>query len=283
VDLRDLRGLDLQAFFNDYVGDRWKYKTRKNCLAVIATFFKWAVRKAELLDKEPSMPNIGEPEQAKIKWLSAEQQTEVLKHLDDKYRPIIQFLMTYGCRPSEAIALQISSIDWDAGIIYIRHSISSSNLVERTKTNRIRSLPILPKIVPLLKTAVKDRIGDGYVFINCSTGRRFGLCPLEIAWREACKNAGCEGYTLQEGTRKKVINDALERGISITDIANALGNLRIPVKSAPHSNGNRQAIPVETGHPSKRSDAGILIFPYLLFSVNFFLVFRIDSPFKVVL
>jgi len=223
-DIRDLKGLELQQFFDEHIGSKWKYKTRKNCLTILMTFFRWAFEKAELITKVPVKPNIGEPEPHLIKWTSKNQQDKIYAHLDNEYKPIVKFLMVYGCRPSEALAVQLSSVDLAESQIYIRHSISDSKLKERTKTNRIRVLPIFDAIISVLKEATKDRIGDGYLFINPKTETHFSLCGLNRAWRRACELADVGDYTLQEATRKAVTNNALERGVDMRDIASAMGN-----------------------------------------------------------
>ena len=61
-------------------------------------------------------------------------------------------------------------------------------------------------------------------FMSLSTRNRFGLWQLEKTWKKACKKAGFEGYTIQEGTRKSVTSNAIENGVDLKDISYALGN-----------------------------------------------------------
>ena len=41
-----------------------------------------------------------------IEYITLEQQNTILSHIPERYRPIFQFMMEYGCRPGEARALQ---------------------------------------------------------------------------------------------------------------------------------------------------------------------------------
>jgi len=226
TDIRDIKGIELQLFFRSQEkgGKKWSYKTRKNCLSAIMAFFRWTVGKAELLDKIPAIPDIGRAEEKVIKWLTDKQQVKVLEAIPEKYKPIFQLLMVYGCRPSEALALQLEDIDYENETVIIRHTISDNKLKERTKTNTMRFLPILEEFRNTLLELTTNRIGVGYLFINPKTGERFSIWSLQDIWRKACKKTGIGNITLQEGTRKAVATRLMNYGFSKEDASMFLGN-----------------------------------------------------------
>jgi hypothetical protein len=58
--------------------------------------------------------------------------------------------------------------------------------------------------------------------------------------------------------------------------------VRIPMKSAGDSEGRRPSVPRQSGRvESERSDAGFFPFSEFVLQVNRALVFRMDSPFRV--
>ncbi|MFQ5433014.1 MAG: tyrosine-type recombinase/integrase, partial [Nitrospinota bacterium] len=222
-DLRDVTGLELQQFFNGLAD--YKYKTKKNCLTIISAFFRWSVKRGQLLKDMPYMPELDEPQDELIKYLTVEQQGEVLKHVPADYIPIIRFLMFYGTRPSEALAVQLEDVVWPEQTIVLQHTINSDNeLVRCTKTKRMRFLYIDSEIEPVIAVAMKNRIGKDYLFINPRTGNRFSMWGIQGVWRSARKAAGLEEYVLTEGTRKTVATIAFNRGVDVKDVADALGN-----------------------------------------------------------
>ena len=224
-DIRDLKGLELQNMFDNHLKEM-RYSTLRKYRTSISSFFNWAQKKSELLDKFPVLPDIGEEEAVTIKYLTQDQQTKVLKYVPTNFKPIIKFLMLYGCRPSEAIAVQLDDVNLIEKTILIRRTVNSDGLlVERTKTNKIRSLPILDEILSTLEKEIKNRIGKGYLFINHDNGgKRFTIFQLDKMWREATKSAGLSGFKLVEGTRKSVTDNALKKGIDLETISGALGN-----------------------------------------------------------
>jgi integrase len=63
-----------------------------------------------MIDRTPALPYIGK--EIKIpRWISIEDQKRIFEVVPAEDRPIIEFCMTYGCRPGEARALQIQDID----------------------------------------------------------------------------------------------------------------------------------------------------------------------------
>jgi integrase len=223
TDIREFKGYELQKMFDDHLPTEWSYSTKRKYRATMSGFFNWALKKAELIDSVPALPDIGEEEKRLIKYLAAEQQEKLYKKLDKKFRPIVRFLMVYGCRPSEALAIQLEDVNWENRTVYVKRAISDGVLKEKNKTNKIRAMYISDSYAPELRELTKNRIGSDYLFVNPETGSPFTLFALDKAWRMAADTAGFD-HTLVEGTRKSLTDSALRRGIDVETIAEALGN-----------------------------------------------------------
>jgi len=223
TDIREFKGYELQKMFDDHLPAELSYSTKRKYRATMSGFFNWAVKKAELIDSAPALPDIGEQEKRLIKYLTAEQQEKLFKKLDKKFRPIVRFLMVYGCRPSEALAIQLEDVSWENRTVYVKRAISDGVLKEKNKTNKIRAMYISDSYAPELRKLTQNRIGNDYLFVNPETGSPFTLFALDKAWRMAADSAKFD-HTLVEGTRKSLTDSALRRGIDVETIAEALGN-----------------------------------------------------------
>jgi integrase len=94
------------------------------------------------------------------------------KHIH--YYPFIYFIFKTGCRPSEAVGLRVSSIDFKNEVITIKevlartlkHTSSLHRLRKETKNGKIRSLPLTQDLIDVLKPLIDNKIADDLVFLS---------------------------------------------------------------------------------------------------------------------
>lgn len=89
------------------------------------------------------------------KFYTSEQLNALLDAIkDEPIYPLIKITAVYGLRRSEVLGLMWDSVDFDAGIVTIKHTVSKvSKTVEKDKTKNAssrRSFPLLPEIRKLL-------------------------------------------------------------------------------------------------------------------------------------
>ncbi len=89
------------------------------------------------------------------KFYTAEQITALLEAIkDEPIYPLIKVTALYGLRRSEVCGLKWDSIDFDANMLMIKHTVTKvSKTVEKDKTKNAssrRSFPLLPEIKQLL-------------------------------------------------------------------------------------------------------------------------------------
>ena len=85
------------------------------------------------------------------KFYTAEQCAALLSAIrNDTIYPIVKVTAVYGLRRSEALGLKWDSIDFDGGLVTIKHTVvKQMTLVEKDKTKNAssyRSFPLLPEI-----------------------------------------------------------------------------------------------------------------------------------------
>ena len=84
-----------------------------------------------------------------VRYLTAEQETTLLEHLPEKYRPIVVVAVNTGCRQGELLRLTWADVDWNTGILTIRE----------TKTGDPRRVPMNSTVQGLLSATQKSSTG----------------------------------------------------------------------------------------------------------------------------
>lgn len=159
-----------------------------------------------------------------IPWLTEIEQETILKYIPPQHQGIIRFMMTYGCRPSEACNLRKSDIDWQKRTFTFR---------ER-KTLEDCTLPILPEIETILRAPRKVESLE-YAFCT-ALGNPYLRQTLDKVWsqanRQANKNHGLKIVCLKNGTRHSKASQLRSRGESLGVIARILGNSEKVIEQA---------------------------------------------------
>lgn len=101
---------------------------RREILGLLKRILKEAYEREDI-SSVPTVPAVKVPEK-EIDWLTPEEQALVLKHIPEIHRPIFEFMMLYGCRPSEVCALMWDAVDMDKGIIWFKRTFSAFALAE---------------------------------------------------------------------------------------------------------------------------------------------------------
>lgn len=233
-DIREMKAYHLEKLFNKYLPE-WSPKTIKNFSLNLHAFFSWCF-KMELIDRIPAMPNLPTAIEKPIRWLDEQTQAEILDAIDEAHRPIYQFMAWYGCRPREAMALQLRDVNWEGRFILLQRAFKhTSGELGTTKTRKIRPLPITQDTERFLLEACSGKIGEEtFLFTNPLTGRNYTISALEHRWVAAWEtlkkvyiDAGKTPpayVTLSEGTRKTVATIAFNNGVSENLVSGMLGN-----------------------------------------------------------
>lgn len=133
------------------------------------------------------IPKVPEEETAP-RYLAPEEADRVVWHAAPHYVPLATTLRYQGLRTSEALRLEVRHVDFAAGHL----------VVERSKSRRIRIVPLHPEAVVALRHAIGGR-RVGRVFLTHEgepyTVERHGSNPIRTAHYGACRRAEVEGFT----------------------------------------------------------------------------------------
>ena len=218
-DIRTLRYGDFEDFLY-WLPDKLKVSTKNKLLIILKSLFNDACKREDIF-KVPAFPKVNVPE-PEFKWLDAEWQAKVINAIPERDRPIFQFMAYYGCRPSEARALQWSDVDFEKKTITIRRNFSKGVLVETTKTKAIKYLPVTSEIETLLKSLPTRGIGATFVFLN-SRGKHYHPLFSKI-WDRATKVCGAPRVTMYQGVKHSTATNKLREGWNLQEVAELLGH-----------------------------------------------------------
>ena len=153
-----------------------------------------------------------------IRWIDIKNQDKNFDSIPAQHRPIFDFMRYTGCRPNEARGLLRENAHHDEGYITIATVLNSKGeLIERTKTKRIRVLPIIPEI----QDALKPREASKFVFTK--NGLPYTKRILGRIWNDVCEKAGIK-INLYNGLKHSFGMQRLNQGFSLDAIRAVMGH-----------------------------------------------------------
>lgn len=166
--------------------DELKPSYKNTILATLKAFFQWHRITRQKAFKYPTQ---SVPREEK-KSLTSDEQARVLEAILPRHRPIYRFLMSYGCRVSEAVNLRKTDIDRQKKTITIKERKNGKDLI----------LPLDESLVGggvvdtgVGKTAHPFDSGHltnlFYQFTNAK-GQPYNRMVLDNMWKEASMKAG---------------------------------------------------------------------------------------------
>jgi integrase len=206
------------------------YESARRFIGALSACCEWAV-KSGVIEVNPfadlKLERNRKKSKAEINPFTAEERDRIIAAFDDHeyyrhYAPIVRFLFSTGCRPSEAIALEWRHIKGDH-IMFEQAATKGVNGVrvkQGLKTEARRRIRINAGIKTLLDgiKRVNDRVFQA---------PRGGLIQWgnfqKNGWTACLKDAGVE-YRKPYQMRHTFITLALESGMDAKDVAKMVGN-----------------------------------------------------------
>lgn len=139
------------------------------------------------------------------------------------YRPLPAFAAATGLRPEEWQALERRDIDRGAGVVHVRRTVSSGDVVELAKTSASRrQVPLSPRALAALD-AMPSRLGTPLLFpapagglLNIDNFRR-------REWAPATEAAGVARPARIYDLRSTFASNSLAAGIDVFELARVMG------------------------------------------------------------
>ncbi len=120
--------------------------------------------------------------------------------------------------------------DYQDGVFTICRSISARQLVDKTKTGEIHTIPCVSACKPFLEHEIRKPIASPFLFKNPrarKTGQRYTNESLNTIWKKACKKAG-EDIDLYSGLKHSSCSQFInEKGLSESDVQIITDHARI--------------------------------------------------------
>jgi integrase len=187
-------------------------KTAWNVLTLLGSM----LREAKKQDWIPDVPHIERPvqEQRDFVWIDEDQVERLLRaarqdELHPQLEPIIAVAAYAGLRAGEVLGLQWADVDFDGRRIAVRRSLSSGGGDTSTKSRKVRHVPLLGKLRPLL-VAWSGRCPSDVWLFPTETGepRKPSDRHLQEFLHAALEEAGIDADTVRGGrspSRRRVV------------------------------------------------------------------------------
>jgi integrase len=231
----------LQRLYSDLLDSGLSKSTVKYIHAIIrktlGTAFKWGLVIRNVSEVVTPPP----PEVQEIKPLTVDQVKQLLKVLEnDRLYAFYVLISTSGIRKGEALGLQKSDLDLEAGSIVIRHSLAQIYgrglvLGEPKSEKSRRELALPPFTVNVLKKHLeKYSLNSNFVF-STSKGTPFSPRNILRHFKAKLQEAGLPETTRVHDLRHSFISWLLASGTSIRDIQAIAGHAQASTTLAIYS------------------------------------------------
>ena len=218
MNMLDIKGRHLVSF---HLSLEKSPPTIKTIMVILKKLFRDAVDQ-EVIQVMPKFPKLGVVPEPRISWADEAQQDEIMLHLDPNTYFFIYFLMTHGCRPGEARALQRADIDLKRGEVTIGRAFSGTVLRPFTKSKRVRVIPLDESWKELYLQQPTNIDPQAFVFTR--NGNPFSSTWAGKQWRKARAKAGHSNINLYQGTRHSFASQAVNRGVDLYSVSKFLGH-----------------------------------------------------------
>lgn len=218
LSIKEIRKVHIKRYVETLRRKELSNNTIQHRLSILKILFRDAFND-EIIDRVPGWPKI-KTTKPKTRGLSALEQEEVLAYIPSHDRPIYRFMVYYGVRVGEAVALQWDCVLWQRRIILIKRTVSGKKIRESRKAGDELELPMTDEMYSLLRPL---RSFTGFVFLN-SRGNRYDRRNLLRTCYVACEKAGVPRVSLHELCRHSKGRQLAARGEPIDVIAALLGH-----------------------------------------------------------
>lgn len=221
---------DVETFVTWYKTTDLEPQIQRERLVRITSAWDWAIAE-NLVESNPwqgASKLIKVPPKPQPKPFTRDEVAAILNAFKENqyysyYAPYVEFLVSTGCRPSEAIGLQWKHIAKDFKSVWIGSTLTRGER-KGTKTNKDRTLILSPRLSALLRSIKPvNAKPDDLVFLtpNGNPIRDQDFCRR--AWKTILAELGIP-YRKPYYLRATFVSHALEAGVSPVTIAAMTGH-----------------------------------------------------------
>lgn len=133
---------------------------------------------------------------------------------NEKHRLILQLVYSVGLRISEIVRLKIQDIEWDRGLICIRHA----------KGDKDRQVPLSPTVESRLRTYLSVYRPKEYLFEGHTPGKKLCNRTISKIYEQSLEKAGLQRKGGIHSLRHSLATHHLEQGTNLRHIQVLLGH-----------------------------------------------------------
>lgn len=196
----------------------------------LKTILYFAKDEAEVISTVPGFPKTEKAGLMDVQtFLTHKEFHEVLSHIDEPYKTMVELLHFYAMRPCEVVVLKWEDIDYRNNLLHIRrHTTLNRNVAEGRKsmTGACHSLYLDPKAREILQRIPRPIKPEGYIF---STEKTEFMAPknLSTIWREAMRKTRFKYVDLYRGTKSSRLTSMLRAGCTMEQIREVTGHTNL--------------------------------------------------------
>lgn len=215
VDVRDLRGLDIQKLHGQLEKRETEYRGKKrplagntvrNLLTCLRTLLNWLVKQDVLL-KAPAFPPLAPIPREKVNWIDEEEQAFGLGRVRADVLDLIETMMAVGARVGEAVAWKVK--DLRDGGIRTERALTRRREEKKTKTGAVSWRELPPDLYARLKEKTRDRLPEAWLFVNAA-GKPYPPNQIAWLWRQAVKGTKVERACVSVASRHSRVSQLRE-------------------------------------------------------------------------
>lgn len=185
-------------------------------LEVFRHAFNLAMKEWEWTDKTPfDRVKIEKPDNQIERWLTMEEEAELMKHAFPWVHNIVLFALHTGMRQGEILSLKWSEVDFKR---------RTATLL-KTKNGHRRTAPLNRTVMELLAQVGKVRSITGYVFTT-EHGMKVDASNLRRAFTLAKKKAGVEDFRFHD-LRHTFATRLVQQGVELYVVKELMGHKSI--------------------------------------------------------
>jgi integrase len=164
-----------------------------------------------------------QPPPRTIRVFTFDELDTIAAELSPEYQPLPMFAAATGLRPEEWQALERRDIDRRAGVLNVRRTVSSDEVVELGKTSRSRRQVPLSKRALAAVDALPPRLDTPLVFPAPGGGLLNTNNFRNREWAPAVEAAGMQLPARLYDLRSTFASNALAAGVSVFELARVMG------------------------------------------------------------
>jgi integrase len=147
---------------------------------------------------------------------------KIISFISPSERDIYLFLITHGCRPNEARAIQAGDFNFTDATVTIQRGFSGDELHEYTKTGHEYTIPIHEALFEKLKLICLHRMPSDFVFSH--KGRAWSETRTYLTWRNAAVKAGLPHISNYAGVKHASASEITDKTGDIFNTSKLIGH-----------------------------------------------------------